>query len=179
MGATLPEGHLFLSTMHSPRLAGRTETFLRYGVSSRLEVGFGYLWRQSVVRPLCSYTLLPERGNRPALTAGLFFDALGGGRQAFFLTTSKDLRSLLSVPASVYLGGAKITNEDRLRLLVGGRLAVARGLNASLQYDGKHTNIGVTALVGRVAGRPFYLGLVLTGGSALGPIGATDMALVH
>jgi hypothetical protein len=179
MGATLPKGHLFLSTMHSPRLAGKTETFLRYGATPRLEVGFGYLWRQNVVRPLASYTLLPERRYRPALTGGLFFDALGGGREAVFVTTSKDLRLPLRVPVSVYLGGAQVTNEGSPRLLAGGRVAVIRGLNASLQYDGKRTHLGLSGLVGRVGGRPVYLGLILTGGSALGPLGAMDFDLTR
>lgn len=165
--------------MHSPRLAGKTETFLRYGLSSRLEVGVGYLWHQGDIRPLASYTLLQERGRRPALTGGIFFDALGGGREAFFLTSSKDLRSWVSVPVSVYVGVGKITNEDRLRFLIGGRLVVVPGLNASLHYDGKRSNIGLTGLVGRVRGTPVYLGLVLTGGSALGPIAASDVSLKH
>jgi hypothetical protein len=46
-----------------------------------------------------------------------------------------------------------------------------------MQYDEKHSNIGLTGLVGRVHGTPLYLGLVLTGGSALGPIAATDSNL--
>lgn len=50
--------------MHSERLAGKTKTFLRYGATHRLEIGFGYLWEQDVVRPLASYTLVTERGGR-------------------------------------------------------------------------------------------------------------------
>jgi hypothetical protein len=177
MGATIPKGHLFLSTMHSERLAGKTETFLRYGVTSRLEVGFGYLWQQDVVRPLASYTVLQEQQRRPALTGGLFFDALGGGRQAVFISASKSLQMVVGVPASVYVGGAKITNEDRLRLLAGGNVSLNPWLNGSLQYDGKATHLGLTARVGRLGERPVFIGLVLSSGSALGPIVATDVPL--
>jgi hypothetical protein len=179
MESTLPKGHLFLSTMHSERLAGKSETFLRYGVTARLEVGFGYLWQQDVVRPLASYTLLQERQRRPALSGGLFFDALGGGRRAVFVSASKNLRTVLDVPATMYVGGAKISNEHRLRLIAGSNVALNSWLNGSIQFDGKTSHLGLTARVGRLSGRPVFVGLVLTGGSAIGPIAATDIPLVH
>jgi hypothetical protein len=163
--------------MHSDWLAGKTETFLRYGATDRLEIGFGYLWEQGVVRPLFSYTVVTERGDRPALTGGLFFDALGGGRQATFVSASKSLRRSLGVPVTAYIGGAHVSNEDRLRFLAGGSVALSHTVNLSLQYDGKFTHLGLATRAGQVRGMPLYLGLVLTAGKALGPIGAIDFHL--
>lgn len=104
----------------------------------------------------------------------MFFDALGGGRQVLFASASKDLRPLLTVASSVYLGGAKISNEDNRRLIAGARVRVCRGLSASVQYDGKTTHLGLVGKVGSVDGTPVFLGVVLTGGKALGPLGAMD-----
>ncbi len=166
--------------MHSNRLAGETETFVRYGVTERLEVGFGYLWKQSVVRPLTSYTFVMEKSDRPALTGGLFFDSLGGGRSAVFLSAAKSLQKPLGVPASVYLGGARISNEDDLRVIWGGNVALNKWLNASVQHDGRAGHYGFVAKVGSVNGLPLRFGLVLSRGkfSALGPITAMEFDLM-
>jgi hypothetical protein len=177
VGATISRGHLLLTTMHSDRLAGKTETFVRYGATERFEFGFGYLWKQGVVRPLASFTVLTERGHRPSLTGGLFFDSLGGGREAVFVSAGKSLRKPLGRPASIYLGGARISNEDRLRVIAGGNVALTRRLNASVQYDGKFVHVGLTRRVGELGGTPVHLGLVLTRGDALGPISAMDFHL--
>ena len=131
------------------------------------------------MRPLVSYTLLPVHGDRPALTGGLFFDALGGGREAVFLSASKNLRQWVGVPGSVYLGGAKISNEDHPRFIGGGSIALIRGVAASLQYDGKTPHLGLTGHVGSVGGTPIYVGMILTGGTALGPIAAADYHLAR
>lgn len=168
---------MFLSLMHSEGLAGETEAFVRYGVNSRLEVGFGYLNKQQTVRPLASYTLLRETATRPALSTGLMFDSLGGGRQGAFLSLSKDLQGLNAtrrLPVSVYLGAAQITNEGRPRLLGGMNVRIGRGVNASLQYDGRYANLGVTSEIGRVNGTPVRFGLVAARGNRPGPLVATS-----
>lgn len=179
VGATLPKGHLLLATMHSDRLAGKTETFVRFGATRRLEIGFGYLWEQDVVRPLASYTLVTERNGRPAITSGLFFDALGGGREAVFASVSRSLQRPPALPVSAYLGIAHVTNEEDLRFIAGGSVALMRGLNASVQYDGRTSHLGLTGHVGSVGGLPVYLGVVLTAGTALGPIAAVDVPLTR
>jgi hypothetical protein len=164
--------------MHSERLAGKTETFLRYGATRRLEIGLGYLWEQGIVRPLASYALLTERGSRPAVTGGLFFDALGGGREAVFVSASKSLRALIGRPSSGYLGLARISSEDNLRVIAGTSVLVGRQLNASVQYDGKFVHLGLTRRIGSVGETPVFLGLVVTGNDAIGPLVATDIHLV-
>lgn len=108
--------------MHSDGLAGKTETFVRYGVTPRLEIGVGYLWKQSVARPLATYTFLRETPTRPALTGGLLLDSLGGGRQGVFASVAKDLQRSTGVPLSVYVGAAQVSNERKLRALAGGNL---------------------------------------------------------
>ena len=169
------EGHLFLSAMHSEGLAGRTETFLRYGVTPRLEVGFGHLAKQNTIRPLASYTLVPETAERPSLTTGLMFDSLGGGREGVFVTVARSLQSAAGVPASLYVGGAKITNEGGLRFLAGTSVRLTNSINASVQYDGRYANFGVTAAVGSVNGTPVRFGLVAAGGDKIGPLIATSL----
>lgn len=163
--------------MHSEGLAGRTETFLRYGITPRLEVGFGYLAKQGIARPLASYTFVTEKAARPSLTAGLLYDSLGGGRQGVFVSVAKNLRG--SLPASLYIGGAQITNENRPRLIAGGNVALTRWLNASVQFDGRYPNLGVTANVGSVGGVPVRFGIVAARGDKFGPLLATDIPLDH
>lgn len=169
-------GHLLVTTMHSRRLAGETETFVRYGASERLELGFGYLWKQGEFRPLASYTLVTESSRRPSLTTGLFFDALGGGREAFFATLGKGLAKG-GPPVVAYAGVAVVTNEDRARFIAGGNIALGRRWSGSLQYDGRLLHTAVTRRVGRAAGAPFFVGVTLSGRDALGPIAGLDFPL--
>lgn len=150
---------------------------MRYGVNSRLEVGFGYLWRPNVIRPIASYTLIPEAEKRPSLTAGLMFDALGGGRQGGYLLTAKDVQKWLKVPSNLYIGGAKISNEDNLRFLAGISVRLAPWLVTSLQYEGKYLNFGLTARVGSIGRAPVSLGVVAARGTQWGPLLAISMPL--
>lgn len=163
--------------MSSRGLAGETETFVRYGINSRLEVGFGYLWRPHVIRPLASYTLIPEAEKRPSLTAGLMFDALGGGRQGGYLIAAKDLQSSLKIPASLYIGSARISNEDNLRFLAGTSFRLTSWLTASLQYEGRYVNFGLTARVGSIGRSPVSLGVVAARGTEWGPLLAISMPI--
>ncbi len=165
--------------MHSDGLAGKTETFLRYGVTPRLEAGFGYLQEQNIVRPLVSYALVTESRERPSLTVGLMYDSLGGGRQGTFLSVAKALKTSVGVPGSLYIGGAKITNEKNGRFIAGANVPLTRWLNASVQFDGKYPNVGVTARIGSVVGVPVRLGLVAARGDKFGPLLATDVPLTR
>jgi hypothetical protein len=177
VGTTVNERHLFFSTMYSKGLAGETETFLRYGATPRLAVGAGFLHKQGIVRPLLSYTLVPEAAARPSLTAGLMYDALGGGRQGVFVSAAKDLQGWTGVPASLYVGTARISNERRFRLLGGANFRVSPRLNASVQFDGRYANVGVTARIGSVNGVPFRIGIVAAKGDRFGPLIASDIPI--
>ena len=164
--------------MHSEGLAGETETFVRYGVSRRLEVGIGYLWKPGNVRPLASSTFVTETDDRPAFTAGLMHDALGGGRQGVFVTASKALpRTMLGMPVSVYGGGAQISGESGPRFIGGLNVPFNDWLSASVQFDGKYVHPALTARVGRVKGAPVRLGIVAAQGDKLGPLIAIDVPL--
>lgn len=163
--------------MHSEGLAGVTETFLRYGVNERLEVGFGYLWKQDVVRPLASYTLLTEKEKRPSVTAGQMFDSLGGGRQGVFATTEKSFEVRPGLRGSIYVGGAKISNEDRAGFIAGLNVPLTDAITTSVQYDGKYANLGLTARVGSIRGVPVRLGIVAAKARHFGPLIATDIPL--
>ncbi len=164
--------------MHSEGLAGETETFVRYGVSRRLEMGFGYLWKQGIVRPLASYLFVTEEKSRPALTGGLMYDSLGGGRQGVFVSASKGFRKTpLGVPLSLYLGGTQISGEDHPRLIAGLSVPVNRWLTASVQYDGKHPHLGLTAKVGSIRGSDLRVGVVAAEGDKIGPIIAVGLPL--
>ena len=164
--------------MHSEALAGKTETFVRYGVSRRLELGFGYLWEPDIVRPLASYLFVTEEKSRPALTGGLMYDSLGGGRQGGFVSASKSFASTpLGVPVNLYVGGAQISREDDPRFIAGLNVPVNRWLTASVQFDGKHPHLGVTGKVGSIRGSDIRLGVVLSEGDKLGPIIAVGIPL--
>ena len=112
------------------------------------------------------------------------FDSLGGGRQGAFVSLSKDLQNSHFVaahrlPVRVYLGAAQITNENRPRLLGGVNVRLGRGVNASLQYDGRYANLGVTTEIGRVQGAPIRFGLVAAGGNQVGPLIASSFPVKH
>jgi hypothetical protein len=164
--------------MHSEGLAGKTETFVRYGLTQRLEAGFGYLWKQGIVRPLASYTLVTEKGHRPSLTGGLMYDSLGGGRQGVFISVAKGFaRTPLGVPASLYVGGAKISGESGARFIAGLNVPLNERVTASVQYDGRYPNFGVTAHVATVGGAPIRLGVVAAEGDKFGLLIATSIPL--
>jgi hypothetical protein len=179
VGATVREGHLFISTMSSKGLAGVTETFVRYGVTPRLELGFGYLWRQGYVRPLTSYSLIPETAAQPSLTVGLMTDSLGGGREGGFISLAKDFGARYGVPASFYIGGAQISSEDGLRFLAGLKVRLPGSLIASAQFDGRFVHLGATVAVGRINGAPVRLGIVAARGDRLGPLIAINLPLAY
>ena len=163
--------------MSSKALAGETETFVRYGVTDRLELGFGYLWRPRVIRPLASYTFVKETKETPSLAVGLMFDSLGGGRQGIFVATGKNLNDQLKIPATAYVGGAAITNEDRPRLIAGVNYFINRGLTASAQFDGKYSHLGLTASAGKLGIAPLRVGIVYSKNRYFGPLIAMTLPL--
>lgn len=164
--------------MYSQGLAGRTETFVRYGFTRRFEAGFGYLWKQDIVRPLASYAFLEEKKDRPSLTGGLMYDSLGGGRQGVFLSLAKGFQETpLGVPINLYVGGARISGESGTRFIAGFNVPINQWLTASMQYDGRYPNIGVTAKVATIGGAPVRVGVVAAEGDKFGPIIATSIPL--
>src|SRR5687768_6865418 len=156
--------------MSSRALAGETETFARYGVTDRPELGFGYLWRPKVIRPLASYTFVKETKETPSLAAGLMFDSLGGGRQGLFVSSGKNLNDKFKIPATAYLGAAMVTNEDRPRLIGGVNYFLNRGLTASAQFDGKYSHLGLIASAGELGKAPLRVGLIYSKNRYFGPL---------
>ena len=163
--------------MHSEGLAGKTETFVRYGFTPRFEAGFGYLWKQGIVRPLASYVLITEKARLPSLTAGLMYDSLGRGRQGIFLSAAKDLSKALGIPSSFYLGGAKVNNWNEPRFIAGGSAAPTAWSNLSIQYDGRYANLGLALRIGRFHGGVVHLGVVAAHGDRFGPLLAIETRL--
>ena len=165
--------------MSSKALAGETETFVRYGVTDRLELGFGYLWRPKVIRPLASYTFVKETKDTPSLAAGLMFDSLGGGRQGVFVSAGKNLIDKLQIPATASVGAAMVTNEDRPRLIAGMNYFISRRLTASAQFDGKYSHLGLIASAGKLGNAPLRFGMVYSKNRYFGPLVAVNFPLEH
>lgn len=165
--------------MHSKGLAGETETYVRYGFTPRFEAGFGYLWKPRVVRPIASYALIPEAEKRPSLALGLMYDSVGGGRQGAFLNVGKDLTKIIGTPFSGYIGGGKMFNERGLRFLAGANKPLTPWLSASVQFDGRYANVGVTAKVGSIDGAPVRLGIVAAKGTKFGPLLAVNIPIAR
>jgi hypothetical protein len=163
--------------MYSDGLAGKTETFLRYGVSPRLELGFGYLWKQGIARPLGTYTLVTENDARPAWTVGVLTDSLGGGRSGVFTSVAKDIQKRTGVPASLYVGAARVSNEGTTRFLMGANFRLRNRGNLSAQFDGRYVNLGVVGQVGTVRGIPIRFGIVAARGNKIGPLVAATVPL--
>jgi hypothetical protein len=163
--------------MHSEGLAGKTETFVRYGVTPRLELGFGYLWKQKIVRPLGTYTIVTETTERPAWTVGLLTDSLGSGRTGVFTSVTKDIQKKTGLPLSLYVGLARVSNEDGTRFLTGTSVRLGHSVIASAQYDGHYVNLGLTAQVGKVGSIPIRFGIVAAKGNQIGPLVATIFPL--
>ncbi len=167
--ATIGKGLLTLSHLHAESLRFSDQTFVQYGVTDRLQLGFGYLWqRGGVWRPLANYALVTERRDRPSFTAGLMHDSLQGGREGYFLSVGKSLPKALPAPLSVYAGAAKITREARYRFVAGGNLRVARGVNLSVQYNGVDPTYGVGVRLGTIKQMPVSFSLLVVNGNTFG-----------
>jgi hypothetical protein len=139
-----------------------------------LEVGFGYLWKPRVVRPIASYALIPEGQKQPSLTLGLMYDSLGGGRQGAFLNLGKDLTRIPGALLSGYIGAGKMFNERGIRFLAGANRPLTSWLGASLQFDGRYANVGVTSRIGSIAGSPVQFGIVAAKATRFGPLVAVN-----
>lgn len=161
--------------MHSEGLAGKTEIFVRYGVTERLELGLGYLDKQKIVRPLLSYILSPEKMDLPSLTAGAMVDSLEDGRQMVFLSAGKSFRQPNGTFISGYAGLARVTTTSENRFIGGVVCPLARRLNASLQFDGKFLNPGLTYHVATIHGSRVHFGIVAARGDRYGPLIAVSI----
>ena len=156
--------------MHSEGLAGKTEIFARYGVTERLELGLGYLDKQKIVRPLISYVLSPEKMDRPSITAGAMVDSLEDGRQMVFLSAGKAFKQPNGTFITGYAGIARVTTTSENRFIGGVVCPIAPRLNASLQFDGKFLNPGLTYQVAIVNGTRIHFGIVAARGDRYGPL---------
>lgn len=171
------KGFLFVSHFRAEKLPIKNQTFLRYEVTDRLELGIGYLWDKQVVRPLANYTLMTERTKRLSLTVGAMVDSLQGGRQGYFLSLGKNLTKALGTPGSLYIGGAKVSNENSLRFIGGANVHLTRRVNVSAQCDGKDLHFGVTLKIATINGQPGCFSLLAVGGDSLGVLGAMQFAV--
>jgi hypothetical protein len=71
-----------------------------------------------------------------------------------FASVAKNIEQSTGVPASVYVGAAKISNERGTRFIAGTNVRLSRNLNASAQFDGRYLNVGLNTQVGTVAACP-------------------------
>lgn len=133
--------------------------------------------KQSIARPLGTYALVPETAERPAWTVGLFTDSLGGGRTGVFTSVAKDIQNTPGVPMSLYVGSARVSNENRTRFLTGASYQLAHRVNLSAQFDGRYVNLGLVGQVGTIGGVPVRLGIVAARGNQLGLLAATVVPL--
>lgn len=75
---------------------------------------------------------------------------------------------------NIYAGIAQVTTRSETRFI--GRILVplAKGLTASVQFDGRYANVGLTARVGTVGGAHVYFGIVAARGNRFGRLIATS-----
>jgi hypothetical protein len=113
------------------------------------------------VAPLVNWLALAESGARPALMFGASTDRLGtpSGR-AYYATVSKNLKPLLRVPVSAYVGTAFGTYENRLRAIGGINVPLTEHLSALVTYNGAHTH----SIISLTHGPQTYSFLYLSGG---------------
>jgi hypothetical protein len=77
---TVPKGRLTLASlvMESPLNVGADAVhFLRYGATSRLDVGVGYWAEPGKLRPAANWQALQARGERPAILVGYGSEPVG------------------------------------------------------------------------------------------------------
>ncbi len=94
-----------------------------------------------------------------------------------FASVAKNIEQSTGVPASVYVGAAKISNERGTRFITGTNVRLGRNLNASAQFDGRYLNVGLNTQVGTVGGLPVRFGLVAARGDQVGPLVSTVIPL--
>lgn len=186
--ATLNKGVLTLNHLHADKLKFPDQTFVQYGLTNRLQLGFGYLWpfgsaqgkqNGGVWRPLANYAVVTETRSRPSLTAGLLYDSLQGGRDGFSLSAGKSLPKALPRPLSIYAGAAKITSERRWRFVAGGNLKLAQWVTLSVQYNGLAPTYGVSVKVATVKQLPVSFSLLAVNGDSFGTVSAIRAGLIE
>lgn len=171
--AILGQGQFFFSTLSNSAIGGRTESVLRYGVTSRLSVGLSHLQRQATLRPNVNFTVTEETVESPALSVGFYDSSIGGRNSAFYATAARTISDMGPVTFSGYLGVAKVSNEDAPRLLVGAAVPLlGKTLTASAQWEGKKLSLGLVGTLGTLGKYPVRLGIVAVGDN-VGPLAAT------
>lgn len=169
----LGQGTFFLSTLSNDALTGKTETHLRYGLTSRLSVGLSHLRKQETVGTNFSYTLSDESVEMPSLTVGASHDSPGRGRESYWATAGRTIKDMGPQSFYGYVGVAKLTTESAPRLLVGAALPLAKSnWNVSAQWEGKKLCLGLAGAVGTLGSYPIRLGIMSVGDNT-GLLGST------
>lgn len=110
---------------------------LIYRLHPQIHIGVEYNPRVSEVHPLLTLIPLTETEKRPAIIMGISSDRIGTpSGTSFYLTTSKDLKSLTGLPIAPYFGVVYGTYEDRFRPIGGLNMTLTDKLSLLVQFDG-------------------------------------------
>ncbi len=102
-----------------------------------LSLGIEYNPKADDVSPLANWVALAESRSRPAVIVGTSSDRIGTPEgQAYFVTLSKDLRSVNGWPLAPYAGVSYGTFDDRARVIGGLHARLGRGFSTTVIWDG-------------------------------------------
>jgi len=110
-------------------------------VLPRLSLGVEHNPRSSDTNPLANWVAVTETTRRPAVIFGTSSDRIGTpDGQAYFVTVSKDLGSVIGWPLAPYVGASHGTFDDRTRAIGGLRARFGRGWSSTVIYDGEEVH---------------------------------------
>jgi hypothetical protein len=115
----------------------RWRNTLTYRLHPRLTIGVEYNPLAGKVSPLANLVALTETRKRPALILGTSSDRIGTPYgQSFYATFSKNLKSATGLPLAPYAGLAYGTFEDRVRVIGGLNVNLAKRWSSTVLFDG-------------------------------------------
>lgn len=156
------ESKFNLNTVWAPGTVTEIETFLWYRPSSRYQFGIAHLGKQNAFRFLFSGNLIRETERTPSVNVMAGVQGVSEGNPGYSMTFEKNFG-----PANIYAGISARSNENRGRLIGGGKYEFQPGWVFGIQADGKMEHLFLTHTWGQqIAG--LYLVDLQTPGFMLG-----------
>ena len=159
---------LFASVIYFEDAEETFITNLKLAVSSRFDVGVGYLNQSREVIWNARALLLPEENGWPAVIAGVGSVKANNSDQSAFLTATRNLEDDLGKPIRISLGMAKyLSGSNKTYLIWTVSYLYREKLFPFISSDGLNTNYGISYFLSetmnlgvlRVENR--YLGMML------------------
>lgn len=129
----------FFSSVYAPDIPAKGISYLRYGLTNRLELGIGYTWGNDRILGSANYILSKETGFRPALIIGFGSASPLTGKTdtSIYFTINKDMQSIIKTRLRTYFGLFRQIDDKEIVFMAGLIKPLSNYLVSSLQYFGE------------------------------------------